>query len=168
MPPWKYRRPANDFNVTPEALADAGNGSVEHDLRPTVVVAAAVCVCTEGRPAVVVACSGADSENVGALERNAWLLLLLPTPPSTDADNEGRGRRRRQYPDAAERQSRDCIGRASYYVVTKSIKEGSMGVARWLLVRWMVVGLLLAWDWAAPSKIITTNFRQIHSATLYA
>ena len=64
-----------------------------------------VCVCTEGRPAVVVTCtgSGADSENVGALERNG-----------------GRGRRRRQYPDAAERQSRDCIGRASYYVVEKS------------------------------------------------
>lgn len=111
MPPWKDRRTANDFDVgrAPEALADAGNANVEHDLRPKLVAA---CVRTDGRPVVVV--SGADSENVGALERKGlWLLLLPPPPPSTDADNDGRGRRRRQYPDAAERQSRDCIGLAS-------------------------------------------------------
>ena len=122
VPPWKDRRPAtNDFDVgtrcaendeppprrTQEALADAGNVNVEHDLRPKV---AAACACADGRPVVVVdddvVVSGADSEN-------AMWLQLLPTPPSTDADNDGCGRRRRQYPDAAERQSRDCIGLAS-------------------------------------------------------
>ena len=121
VPPWKDRRPANDFDVgtrcaendeppsprrTHEALAGAGNVNVEHDLRPKV---AAACACADGRPVVVVVVvvSGADSENA------MWLQQLLPTPPSTDADNDGRGRRRRQYPDAAERQSRDCIGLAS-------------------------------------------------------
>ena len=72
VPPWKDRRPANDFDVgarcaendeppprrTHETLAEVDNVNVERDLRPKV---AAACVCTDGRPVVVV--SGADSEN---------------------------------------------------------------------------------------------------------
>ena len=100
VPPWKDRRPAAEGTEV-----DTGNAAADHDLWPKV----AARVCAEGQPVVVLAVTSTPDDSEHALENNVWLRLA----PSPDADSDGRGRRRRrQYPDAAERQSRDCIGLA--------------------------------------------------------